>query len=46
MKQVEELKKYKFEHRGLSRLKALSASSASSRFHRAVQIQPFLDQTF
>ena len=34
-----ELKKYKFEYRGLLRLKALSGNSGPSRFHSRVQIQ-------
>ena len=37
MKQVE-LKKYKFEHRSRSRLKALSGNSGSSSFPKGVQL--------
>ena len=38
--------KFEFEYRGMSRLKVLSGNSGPSRFHRRVQIQQFLEQTF
>ena len=45
MKEVE-LKKYKFEKRSVSKLKALSGNSGQSGFHRGVQSQLFLNQVF
>ena len=44
-KQVE-MMKYKFEYRGMSRLKALSGKSGLSRFHRRKKNQRFSNQIF
>ena len=41
-----ELKKYKFEYRGASRLQALSGNSGRSSSHRGVQNQRFPNQKF
>ena len=44
MKKVEQ-NKYKFEKRGMSRIKALFGNSGPLRFHSGVQIQQFLKQS-
>ena len=41
-----ELKKYKFEYRSVSRLKAISGNSGQPRFHRGVQVPQFPSQSF